>query len=866
MTVDNINKMIDYCIKIPEKDEYEKGHRYPYYSCELLCSINGLNIDRLLEINNEEKFINKKDESINKNKTKEEIKLVQEKLEEEKENEENKKEGPISQTENDNDKNNDKQGEKLENFQEDDKKENNELKNSISNENENCQLKEEKEISNDSNENNNETEEKKEKEHIEENKIDEEQNNEEEKEINIEKEENTSANESNKNKSSTQEEISDVNKKEKEEERQMEIDEPEQIKSEIKKLPNISLVHSVFEHIFSFLDNKLATENTVLSGYFNKIINYLIKTKTRITLEYILLHRSDLISKFIKNINKISISNIISNILNALTEENSPEANEKYMIIINECINFIAKIENNSEDDINSVELICDLFINHIIYNNKIKFSKIIDANIINKFEQIMNKLFENFEQNLSKILLIINLLTKMNKSLLSNFSKKITSTKNPDDTKIEILNLINSIDRTSNQYISYTSKKNDFKELLYSSFLNNYISYCNSMNNICLILINNKTKRIQNDISNKNYLLTSYSEQQKEVYKFSNLIELDFIVSIIDIYVNLYNIFFEGENQREFIMEKINQINNTNIFRFMFDDYLKYRYNNFLTNIILDLTKIIFDNNIAPKELILNILQIDSKNPEKNNNNLISLLINDLINNTKYIFENSNNKANNLLFSNNVVILKCIFSSPNPNVSEIINKMEKEKFFYKYFITNIYNIYSKKLYKTVSNDSDVDKINSLGIRLGFGNILTQSNTSIAFSLVSINNIIEFYLKVYDKYIKGEEYEYLFDERNKELEEIKKSSEYLKLNKQIEDELTDEEDEEEDINEFNIPKPIFYNSKLEEKNNKNEEKENITSYSGNNDESDTENKLYNDVNYWHIEIKDENMEDLLKDL
>ena len=40
--------MIDYCIKMPEKEEYEKGHRYPYYSCEILCSTNGLNIDKLL--------------------------------------------------------------------------------------------------------------------------------------------------------------------------------------------------------------------------------------------------------------------------------------------------------------------------------------------------------------------------------------------------------------------------------------------------------------------------------------------------------------------------------------------------------------------------------------------------------------------------------------------------------------------------------------------------------------------------------------------------------------------------------------------------------------------------------------------------
>ena len=71
MSVSNINKMIDYCIKMPENDEYEIGHRYPYYSCELLCSINGLNIERLLSINEEEN-----DKNIKKDKKEEDPKIL----------------------------------------------------------------------------------------------------------------------------------------------------------------------------------------------------------------------------------------------------------------------------------------------------------------------------------------------------------------------------------------------------------------------------------------------------------------------------------------------------------------------------------------------------------------------------------------------------------------------------------------------------------------------------------------------------------------------------------------------------------------------------------------------------------------------
>ena len=838
MSVSNINKMIDYCIKMPKEDEYETGHRYPYYSCELLCSTNGLNIDRLLDIYDEDNNENN-EEDLNRMETEKEEKIL----------DTNEK---IEEKENNNEKNNNIIKENI--SDEGDRKQKNENIKNDKNENPREEIKEENEKK--PQENDEKEEEKKENnEEIQENE-------------NKDVENKTDKIEEKEEKDNIKEEKSNENIDNNEkEEAKMEIEEidykPEKLE---EKLPNLSLVHSVLDHIFSFLDDKTSIENTVLSGYFNRIVNYLIKTKTRLTLEYLLLHREKLITKLIANINNISISNIISNILNALTEENTPEANEKYMIIVNSCIEYISKIENNSEEDINSVEFICDLLINHIIYNNKIKFSKIIDANIINNIEKIIIKFYENYEQNSSKILCLINLLTKMNKSILSNLSKKITTTKNPDDTKLEMINLINAIDKIANQYISFTSKRNDFKELVYNSFLNNYVSYCNSMNNICLCIINNQIIQRQNTNEKKETLMTPFSEQKLEKYKSSNIVELEYIISVFDIYVNLWNLFLEDEKKSEFIKEKIEQLIKTNFFKLMLEDYLKYKHNNFLSNIMVDLIKIVFDNIIAPKELMLNILQIESNDSENNKDNLISLLINDLIQNTKFIYSTSENKANQLLFSSNVTILNYIFSCQNPDIIEILNKLEKEKFFYKHFISNINNIFSKKLFKTDSNDSEVDKINSLGIKLGFGNILSQSNSNIEFSVESLNNTIEFYLKLYDKYIKGEEYESLFDERKKRLEEIKKSIEYLKLNRKQEEELEEEEDEDEDINEINLPKPVFYNSKLEQKINENEIKDNVTSDSDTIQEPEKEDKNYNDVNYWHIEIKDQNMDDLLNDL
>jgi hypothetical protein len=38
---------------MPENEEYKEGYKYPYNSCEILCSENGLNINKLLNVHNE---------------------------------------------------------------------------------------------------------------------------------------------------------------------------------------------------------------------------------------------------------------------------------------------------------------------------------------------------------------------------------------------------------------------------------------------------------------------------------------------------------------------------------------------------------------------------------------------------------------------------------------------------------------------------------------------------------------------------------------------------------------------------------------------------------------------------------------------
>ena len=52
---------------MPEKEEYERGHKYPYYSCDILCSINGLNLEKILNTHSEDnnENIDKENDNLN---------------------------------------------------------------------------------------------------------------------------------------------------------------------------------------------------------------------------------------------------------------------------------------------------------------------------------------------------------------------------------------------------------------------------------------------------------------------------------------------------------------------------------------------------------------------------------------------------------------------------------------------------------------------------------------------------------------------------------------------------------------------------------------------------------------------------------
>ena len=112
-----------------------------------------------------------------------------------------------------------------------------------------------------------------------------------------------------------------------------------------------------------------------------------------------------------------------------------------------------------------------------------------------------------------------------------------------------------------------------------------------------------------------------SFSSKKLKICGFDKIILFEFIKTVLDIYVNCLSIFSEDALKKELINEQIKLLLNTNIFNLIIQCYFQFKINNFF---MLDLVKIIFDNDKASEELVLKILQLDNLNQEINDNNFI--------------------------------------------------------------------------------------------------------------------------------------------------------------------------------------------------------------------------------------------------
>ena len=151
---------------------------------------------------------------------------------------------------------------------------------------------------------------------------------------------------------------------------------------------------------------------------------------------------------------------------------------------------------------------------------------------------------------------------------------------------------------------------------------------------------------------------------------------------------------------------------------------------------------------------------------------------------------------------------------------------------------------FNKKLYKINDN---IEKKKPDLLNPSFDAKKEQSDVDIPFSLQTLEEIVSLYLKVYDKFNKNEDYREILKENEELLEKRKKEQEYLE---KIEKEKMEKEKEE-----ANSQALVVVVENPKENNLQIHIKEEIE-----------EEKRYNDVNYWQINVEDKIGDDILKEL
>ena len=719
---------------MPSEDTPTVGHKYPFNACEILCSANGLNINKLMTL--------KKEVKVEENKDNEE-------KNENKENDEN-----LNDVDNLND--------DIKDFEE--KKEDVEEKKE-----ENAEKKEENA------EEKKENEEEKKEENIEEKKK---ENEEEKKEENIE-EKKENVEEKNENAEEKKEEIVEEKKEETEEEKkeQTEEEKKEENEEEKKEDDEIGIVHNIFDYLFKFLDIAPSEDNYVLMGYFAKLVNNLLKDKPEILLGYIFNKKPEIIQKLIIHINRKAIGNTIENFILNLNDDIFLLSND-YIIKI--CKSLIEGL-NNVETDERGVEVICDLLINSMVTSSKNNLSLFLNAEgLMEKLEEIIEK-FMN-EKKDDKVTYLLKLLIKINDTLLKDFENKVTKNFTFDETENEIINIIRSIDRGGSAYDALTNKS-DFAGVGTSFLKKNPERLIKLIDKNMEIIINDIMK--DDEDKKEEVIINVFSDKKTKKFGVKSLYEWELLRSTLDIYVNFYAI----DEQKDNIDLSIKKISESKIFSKFIQLYFYYTMNNIFQNRVNEIVSIII-NEKTPSVLVKSLFEIE----DDFSKNFISLLVNNIINNPKFSYEPSNQKMNSTLMANNCDLLNQISSSTNPIIVELLGKDKNIKFFIDDFASKISTKFSDKLlYSDLEEStSKVDFMNPLYDN--FENKQNDKENESKSSKRSINQEIDLHFLIYNKFLNGEDYSSLLKEEEEEEEKKKENEEEEEeINKQ---EKVDEEIEE----------------------------------------------------------------------
>lgn len=721
ITDEHIPKLIDYCTKMPKSDVDDKfAKKFPYTSCELLCSENVFNVKAFLEREDEE--IQKDEDDVNEE---------EDKIDADKDNEDQFK--------------SEEQGEDVATKEQDafdDGEENKEGETTDKptevKEEENKETSEDKEVV---------TKEEGETAQVQAPTTEEENKNEEtattETKATTENTDNAETTKENEDASSKENETTPETTAQPEQKQQPQ---PVVVKAEPPK-PKTQLdkLYDIFDHLFSFLDNEPANDNYVLMGYFAKIVNAFLNSKADVVLKYIFVERKNTIEKLLKHIGRKAIGTTIENIVIALNEqEKSNEYNIHLTTIAEHLIKTIQKEELNSLE----LEIATDTFVNCFVNSRKSNFILFFKSTLIDNLKECLKTNIEK-KQN-TKIESLVKLYIKINETIIKDFGEKVTPAFAFGESEAEITNIIRSFARGGNAQ-DQTKTGNGVGENIIDSHFEHMITY---LKDVISLVIDDIIKSEKNE---ENKLECTFNNNSIVRLGMKALIEWEYVRTVLDIIVNSV----AKQKNEDVIKEIITVVANQDLSRKLLDTYTTYTTNNMFQNLFNQIINVIICEN-TPNELVTSFLIMTNANPSQEGaplkSALIETIMGSLINKNNFSFE-SEKKMNSFNFANDVDALKLIFNSTHTTINDLLSNEEQLKFFKEKFIADMDVQFTKKLYLNDSKDKEEDF-----------HPIYNDDENIQFSLETLREMIDFKLSIYDKYLKGEDYQKALDEHEEMLQ------------------------------------------------------------------------------------------------
>lgn len=417
------------------------------------------------------------------------------------------------------------------------------------------------------------------------------------------------------------------------------------------KEEEISFIMEIIDEIFKILDDDY---DEIYIGYFQKLVNFLLLNESDIIIYYLFKDKISIIKKLYKHLNKLSIQNILENILNILSvhKDKFDKDHSKYSMIILDLIEELIR-----DKTLEKSEYICNLIINAVISNNEKQLFKLFfNNNILEKIKKIIEIKIQG-ESNDRIIIGITNLLIELNNSIMKSCNNKSFQNYKNDF-------ILNKIKINMFEYKFF--KKNIITvEIL--KYFNEVYWYLKILNEIYGMFIKDIKAK---DINNKNFGL-------KYLY------ESKFILSALKIYIFSINELEKDIN----ILDNQKYFYDEDLFEILFKFYFKYKNNNLYQNIIINIMKLIC-NEKCPIYLVDPFL--NKKYVIMNQNKFISQLINSII-------EKSNNKWNFLIMPS-IRILNIIYESSNEYFLNHFQQYELDKEYKEIFINALKPKFEMKL------------------------------------------------------------------------------------------------------------------------------------------------------------------------